>query len=358
MDALAHTQQAVALNPHLGEGFFQAAKIHAALGQVDQAFAHLGQAIDMSRFFALKAAGDGDFGKTEDRLRNYLDGLRRKKYQQALSAANTTVRRIEGMTDYLTDVRRNKALSMLKRFFSEGERWALMDLLNIQGLVDMVEGMLSEVRVPAESRSSLSDPHPSDDSARTLVPGQDTRPPPGKAGLESLTKSAPVKTSPATPPKVGASDRDGHRDAPARDVREVIEGIQWCSIAPGTFTMGHGDFKHRTTISRGYLIGKYPVTQSQWEAVMGNNPSHFKGADHPVETVSWEDCRQFIERINTLAEGKHFRLPTEAEWEYACRAGSTTLWGGKNPMPGASTICSVMSGNGARTGTTIIPSTT
>ena len=70
-------------------------------------------------------------------------------------------------------------------------------------------------------------------------------------------------------------------------------------------------------------MGKYEVTQAQWQAVMGSNPSKFKGSNLPVEEVSWNDCQEFIRKLNTKGQGT-FRLPTEAEWEYACRAGTTT----------------------------------
>ena len=76
-----------------------------------------------------------------------------------------------------------------------------------------------------------------------------------------------------------------------------------------------------------FKIGKYEVTQAQWEAVMGENPSKFQNASNPVENVSWDDCKKYIEKLNALpkvkASGLTFRLPTEAEWEYACRAGGT-----------------------------------
>ena len=74
-------------------------------------------------------------------------------------------------------------------------------------------------------------------------------------------------------------------------------------------------------------IGKYEVTQTLWEAVMGENPSEFKGADNPVENVSWDDCQEFLQKLNALPavreSGLTFRLPTDEEWEVACRAGST-----------------------------------
>ena len=79
---------------------------------------------------------------------------------------------------------------------------------------------------------------------------------------------------------------------------------------------------------QGYKIQRTEVTQAQWEAVMGNNPSKFKGLNRPVENVSWDDCQKFIEKLNKL-EGRKYRLPTEKEWEYACRAGSTSKYWGK-----------------------------
>ena len=73
----------------------------------------------------------------------------------------------------------------------------------------------------------------------------------------------------------------------------------------------------------GYYIGQTEVTQALWEAVMENNPSHFKGLRKPVESVSWNDCQEFISKLNSLT-GKRFRLPTEAEWEFAARGGNNS----------------------------------
>jgi uncharacterized protein (TIGR02996 family) len=83
------------------------------------------------------------------------------------------------------------------------------------------------------------------------------------------------------------------------------------------------EWQHRVILTKGFYLGIHKVTQAQWQAVMGSNPSRFKGADLPVERVSWDDCQEFCERLSRKA-GKRFRLPTEAEWEYACRAGTTT----------------------------------
>ncbi len=101
-------------------------------------------------------------------------------------------------------------------------------------------------------------------------------------------------------------------------------------VEGGTFTMGatseqgsdaesYEKHAHQVTLSSFY-IGKYEVTQAEWEAVMGSNPSYFKGANLPVVNVNWFDCQEFIRKLNELT-GKQFRLPTEAEWEYAARGG-------------------------------------
>jgi formylglycine-generating enzyme required for sulfatase activity len=112
--------------------------------------------------------------------------------------------------------------------------------------------------------------------------------------------------------------------------------MEFVLIAPGEFMMGSpdsdsdadGDEKpqHRVRITKPFYLGKYEVTQAQWKAVMGDNPSYFKGdLQRPVEQVSWEDAVRFCSRLGQK-DGKTYRLPTEAEWEYAARAGSATKW--------------------------------
>ena len=106
--------------------------------------------------------------------------------------------------------------------------------------------------------------------------------------------------------------------------------IDMIRVEAGTFTMGAttemkdpwDDEKptHQVTLTNDYYIGKYEVTQALWKAVMGKNPSNFKGDNLPVEEVSWNDCQKFISKLNSIT-GKTFRLPTEAEWEYAARGG-------------------------------------
>lgn len=80
--------------------------------------------------------------------------------------------------------------------------------------------------------------------------------------------------------------------------------------------------RHQVTISKQFYIGRYEVTQQQWGKVMGSNPSSFKDPNNPVENVTFDDVQDFIKRLNALEDTTNYRLPTEAEWEYAARAGS------------------------------------
>jgi formylglycine-generating enzyme required for sulfatase activity len=111
-------------------------------------------------------------------------------------------------------------------------------------------------------------------------------------------------------------------------------GMELVLIPAGSFMMGSTNGSpnekpmHDVTISRAFYMGKYEVTRAQWQSVMGSNPSTFKGDSLPVETVSWDDVIAFIARLNAQNDGYTYRLPTEAEWEYACRAGTTGDYAG------------------------------
>ena len=113
-------------------------------------------------------------------------------------------------------------------------------------------------------------------------------------------------------------------------------GMELVWIPSGSFNMGstNGDADekpvHQVNINEPFYMGKFEVTQAQWKAVMGDNPSNFKdcGSNCPVENISWDDANEFIWRLNGMNDGYVYRLPTEAEWEYACRAGSTGDYAG------------------------------
>ncbi len=115
----------------------------------------------------------------------------------------------------------------------------------------------------------------------------------------------------------------------------VEMAFAYCS--PGSFLMGSpeaeaersdDELQHEVRLTKGFFCGVHPVTQAEWRAVMGTDPSHFKGDDLPVDQVSWDDAQAFCAKVREVT-GKAVRLPTEAEWEYACRGGTATpfFWG-------------------------------
>ncbi|MGL4944025.1 MAG: formylglycine-generating enzyme family protein [Thermoguttaceae bacterium] len=121
-----------------------------------------------------------------------------------------------------------------------------------------------------------------------------------------------------------------------------IDGVEYVfRFCPaGEFMMGSPnsendrsrfETQHRVTLMKGFWMLETEVTQEMWQSVMNRNPSHFKGKRFPVENVSWDDCQEFIRKLNeqtTPMQGLKFSLPTEAQWEYACRAGTTGAYGG------------------------------
>lgn len=122
---------------------------------------------------------------------------------------------------------------------------------------------------------------------------------------------------------------------------DPLTGMTFNLIQPQTFTMGTppgeagrepDEVQHQVATSRPFYLGAYEVTQAEWTKVLGSNPSHFQTCPScPVESVSWQDVQRFIERLNATST-PGFRLPTEAEWELACRAGGTLPFGSAGVM--------------------------
>jgi formylglycine-generating enzyme required for sulfatase activity len=151
-------------------------------------------------------------------------------------------------------------------------------------------------------------------------------------GLGRILKTPADPVAP--PPTAAPPTQPGAQPTPKAGDRfelllpgNVRMAFAWCP--PGTFMMGsekgsHDEQPvHKVTLTKGFYMGVSPVTQAQWVAVMGSNPSQFKGPVRPVEQVIWDDCQAFCEKLRQ-ATGKQVRLPSEAQWEYACRAGTTS----------------------------------
>ena len=156
---------------------------------------------------------------------------------------------------------------------------------------------------------------------------------PAPSALIATEETAGAATDESTTPPVSPETAStASAPAPASQTLTNSIGVKLVLIAPGEFLMGSPQEmpQHRVQITKLFYLGVYEVTQAQYQKVVGNNPSKFKGESLPVETVSWKDAVAFCKRLSEVAEeraaGRTYRLPTEAEWEYACRAGSTSKY--------------------------------
>jgi formylglycine-generating enzyme required for sulfatase activity len=159
-----------------------------------------------------------------------------------------------------------------------------------------------------------------------------------KVALVVLVAVGSIAVGTAAEPK----EADSKTKSPPKELTvDLSKGVklELVLIPAGEFLMGSPDSdkdarsnekpQHLVRITKPFYLGKYLVTQEQWEAVfIGDNPSHFKGPNNPEETVTWEDCQQFLHVLNNQQGNPQgeFVLPTEAQWEYACRAGSKTRY--------------------------------
>ena len=126
----------------------------------------------------------------------------------------------------------------------------------------------------------------------------------------------------------GCSGSNSESAAPAELTLDLGGGVKMkmILIRPGKFVMGDRiEGRHEVTLSKPFYMGVTEVTQAQYQAIMGTNPSLFKGATNPVDMVSWNDAAEFCKKLSEKTR-QTFRLPTEAEWEYACRAGTQTAF--------------------------------
>ena len=297
--ALAHTEQAMTLHPEMGEVLFQASKVQMALGDVVSALPMLAKAIDIDRFYALKAAGDGDFQLHDAQLRSFLEALRKEKYRQCVPKVTEALERIKGFE--LAPGTENR----LQVFLDEGANWPIMDMLEVVQNLDSFKHLPILVRVKAlGSPVNTKETYTEEETYY-----EDVVIKPGGFFKKAVTEKQ-KKTRMVTKTRTVAASSSG----------KEITLFEFCPIHAGTFKMESNEVK----MDQDFYLGKYPVTQQQWEAVMGNNPSNFKGGSLPVETVSWDDAQIFIQKLNQLSGKKLYRVPTEAEWEYACRAGTTS----------------------------------
>ena len=204
--------------------------------------------------------------------------------------------------------------------------------------IDALSGSMSaSVVVPAVAPAPPASPVPPPVEPTVAPPV-----PPSTPSLASVTQAAPPSTSARTAKTrliapFAANAAAAGQAACAQELGIPVEfsnsiGMKFRLIPPGEFDMGSKEYDdeqpiHRVKITKPFYLGVYPVTQGEYERIMGTNPSHFKGDPRlPVEQVSWEDAGNFVQRLSQQESARSYRLPSESEWEYACRAGTTTAY--------------------------------
>jgi formylglycine-generating enzyme required for sulfatase activity len=219
------------------------------------------------------------------------------------------------------------SIALGERFINVGVR---ISLVLPDTAAERAKLVAAKIAAPPAAASPESPPAASPPAAASLV------------GPDGKWKIPPGGPSPAIAPFDEAQAKQ-HQEAWAKHLGVPVAitnsvGMTLVLIPPGEFDMGSPDSdkdartdekpQHHVRITRPFYLGMTEVTQQQWEAVMGSNPSQFKGPKNPAEMVSWDNCQVFLTKLNakTGGQGGKFVLPTEAQWEFACRAGSTTRY--------------------------------
>lgn len=381
-EALKYTDQAVSTDPKLVEAAFQAAKFRMADGRPGEALPLLRTAIDAAPAYVVKASADGDFQRHQDELDGFLEAMRQEQMKALAPKVRAWLAEADGWAETVAEVAACKEELARWRGLLDGN-WGLLDLLRYAGggaekdhdrvvaackvgverleaeriaeqeaerkeldrkrnTIRIEKRTVKHERFVAENYQveeeyEVDEPYEDKEMYPDLVVVQ----PAGLFRKEKLSRVMRTRTV-TKYRKVRKTRVVTKTRSVMREVEEqcsvLVNGLgeslpQFVRIPAGTFLMGspegeegrHADEKpHTVTLTKPFELMTTPVTQAMWEFVMGGNPSHFKGPDLPVERVSWNDVQEFIGKFNGMLGVTSFRLPTEAEWEYACRAGTTS----------------------------------
>lgn len=368
-EALKYTNQAVALDPDLTEALFQGAKIWMAKDKPGEALPLLRQAIDQSPAYVVKASADGDFQRHEAELNDFLEAMRQEQLKVLQPQVRQKLTEAEEWAKTFSEV--SECTEVLERWKGvlEGS-WGLLELLKYGEEVlrkdhktiikakKRGEERIAREKAAAEKavREELERKRNTlhvekrvvlverlvDESYQVEEDYWDLAVVKPAGWFRREQTEAVLKTRTVTKTRKVKREVEEERSIIVNGLGEVTgdldEMLRFVRIPAGTFMMGSPknederfswETQHKVTLTRPFEMMVTPVTQALWQAVMGNNPSHFKGPDLPVEEVSWEDVQEFIQKLNQMLGTDSLRLPTEAEWEYACRAGTTGARYGK-----------------------------
>jgi len=242
---------------------------------------------------------------------------------------------------------------VLRDFASDGvlEDWETEELGRLRGELGISEATHAAER-EAQAARAKAEAEPRANAAREAKARAEAEAKVETEAEERARRPAWVQ------PWMSGWGQDGHGPWATASVSGMVVTFRYCP--PGKFLMGSPASEegrnndegpqHEVELTRGFWLGETPVTQSLWQAVMGSNPSRFQGGDRPVEKVSWDDCQQFLSRANGTLPRLQVRLPTEAEWEYACRAGTTgATWLGANSAAALNRIAWYLENSGGQT---------
>jgi sulfatase modifying factor 1 len=386
-DALRHTEAAIQLDGRLGEALFQAAKVRMALGQPGLALPVLRQAMELDRGYAVKAAGDSVFQRFSPDLDAFLAALRSEKLKGLQMRVEGPLSELLPLASKAPALARHSFLLQMQSLAAGGDEWGLMDLMQFErerfgtGLKE-IQMLVGQLVWSCEARDKVvvverdvDEPYQEQETVWediVIKPSGWFR----KAVTERVKKVVTVTNHRTV--RRALSEKRRVLVNPFGEVLSLPEGFEaprWAVLPPGKFMMGAGEGddenhfdeerpQHQVTLTRAILMQTTPVTQSQWEAVMGSIPSYPEGADFPVTCVNWFDAVAYCNKLSQLfgieeayvlsdVSGKPgdaavrffieckfdgggfkanvrwkghdcsgFRLPTEAEWEHACRAGT------------------------------------